>query len=61
MMIAANEKLRTAGWELAHVFRMVALPDERGDEELILWRSPTGEVLAEQQALERLAQEEDDG
>ena len=50
--MTSEERLRAAGWELAHAFRMVTLPSDLGDDELFYWRSQDGEIITERRALE---------
>jgi hypothetical protein len=53
-MTEAPDRLRAAGWERAPSFRMVTLPSEVGDDELIVWRSPSGETMSQTEALAQL-------
>lgn len=53
-----TDDLRAAGWELAPSFRMVTLPSEVRDDELIQWRAPDGRIVNERQALKELEEEE---
>ena len=52
--MTAEQRLRAAGFEPAAVLHMVTLPSDRGDDELFYWRSPTGRIFTERQALEQL-------
>ena len=56
---ADHDRLRAAGWEPAPSFRMVVLPSELGDDELLHWRSPSGRTVTERQALAELEKEEE--
>lgn len=60
MTKADENRLRAAGWTPAPSFRMVVLPSELGDDELILWRAPSGRTVTEREALEALEKGADD-